>query len=354
MIITEQFGHVDGRPARAFRISDGGPVSLRLTDYGARLTELHLPGRDGTTADVVLGFDDVSSYVESPAYFGASVGRYGNRITRGRFALLGTEHRVDVNEKNNHLHGGTHGWDSRLWEVEAVDSDASSITFSTTSADGEMGFPGACDVTSTFALDGLRLTIEMTVLAHATTVVNMVHHSYFNLAGHASGDVLDQHMRIAGGFYVPVDGELMPTGEVLSVAGTPYDFLEAHPIGQHLHELPAVGADVFEGGGGWDHNWCLGVPDARGMVEAAEIVDPASGRRIRLSSTEPGLQMYTGGYLSDAIIGKGGNAYCQYAGFTLETQKFPDSPNVGHFPSTTVAEGGTYRHLMEFDFTPSE
>lgn len=352
MITIEPFGHVDGRPARAFRVSDGGPVSLRLTNYGARLTELHLPASDGTTADVVLGFDDVAPYLESPAYFGASVGRFGNRITRGQFMLLGTDYQVDVNEKTNHLHGGKHGWDSRLWDVADVDLEGASIKFTTTSADGEMGFPGACDVTSTYTLDGSRLTIEMTAFAHATTVVNMVHHSYFNLAGHASGNVLNQQMRIASDYYIPVDGALMPTGEVLAVAGTPYDFSASHPIGQHLDSLPAVGADVFEGGGGWDHNWCLRLPDARGMIEAADIVDPSSGRRVRLSSTEPGLQMYTGGYLSDAMIGKGGNPYCQYAGFTLETQKFPDSPNIGHFPSTTVLAGETYSHVMEFDFTP--
>jgi aldose 1-epimerase len=353
MIHVEPFGEVNGRSAQAIRLSDGGPITLRLTDYGARLTELHVPGRDGNTADVVLGFDDVNSYLESPAYFGASVGRFGNRITRGRFDLLGNEYQVDVNEKNNHLHGGKHGWDSRLWEVVDVGSQDSSITFTTASSDGEMGFPGACDVSTRYELDGLRLTIEMTVLAHATTVINMVHHSYFNLAGHASGDVLAQEMRIAGDYYIPVDGELMPTGEVLTVAGTPYDFRHSRPIGEQLAALPAVGADVFEGGGGWDHNWCLRLPDARGMIEAAEIVDPSSGRRLRLSSTEPGLQMYTGGYLNNAMIGKGGNAYCQYAGFTLETQKFPDSPNFAHFPSTTVMSGETYRHVMEFDFTPS-
>jgi aldose 1-epimerase len=262
-------------------------------------------------------------------------------------------HQVDVNEKNNHLHGGKDGWDSRLWDVADFDATGSSVTFTTSSVDGEMGFPGACDVRSTYTLDGLRLTIEMVVDAHATTVVNMVHHSYFNLAGHDSGDVLAQEMRIASDFYLPVDGELIPTGEVLAVAGTPFDFRERHAIGQHLAQLPPVGADVFEGGGGWDHNWCLGLPDSRGMIEAADIVDRASGRRVRLSSTEPGLQMYTGGYLSESIIGKGGRPYRQYAGFTLETQKFPDSPNVGHFPSTTAQAGETYRHVMEFDFTPS-
>jgi aldose 1-epimerase len=185
----------------------------------------------------------------------------------------------------------------------------------------------------------------------AITVINMVHHSYFNLAGHASGNVLGQQMRIGGDFYVPVDGELMPTGEILAVAGTPFDFRERHAIGLHLDALGPVGVDAFEGGSGWDHNWCLRGAGADGLVEAAEIHDPASGRTLRLRTTEPGLQMYIGGYLDDAIVGKGGSHYCQYAGFTLESQKFPDSPRFAHFPTTTVQAGETYHHEMVFDFS---
>jgi aldose 1-epimerase len=180
----------------------------------------------------------------------------------------------------------------------------------------------------------------------------MVHHSYFNLAGHASGDVLAQEMRLAGDHYVPVDGELLATGEVLAVAGTPYDFRGRHPIGRDLVALPPVGADVFQGGGGWDHNWCLrDVPDAGGLRDAAEIHDPVSGRTLRLRTTEPGVQMYTGGYLHDGIVGKGGQRYRQFAGFTLETQKFPDAPRFPHFPTTTVRAGETYRHVMVLDLT---
>ena len=350
MILEEPFGEVGGRPARAFRLDGGAGVTARLTDYGARLTELHVPGRDGQTADIVLGFDDAGAYAASPAYFGATVGRYGNRIRRGRFTLLGRDYAVDCNEKNNHLHGGRHGWDSRTWSADAG-ADGRSVTFRTTSADGEMGFPGSCTVSSTYELVGARLRITMEAVPDATTVINMVHHSYFNLAGHASGTVLDQQMRIGGDFYAPVDGELMPTGEILAVAGTPYDFRERHAIGLNLDALGPVGADVFEGGSGWDHNWCLREADADGLIEAAEIHDPASGRTLRCRSTEPGLQMYIGGYLHDGIVGKGGNRYCKYAGFTLETQKFPDSPRFGHFPTTMVRAGETYRHVMVLDLS---
>jgi aldose 1-epimerase len=348
MIPGEPFGEVDGRPARAFRLDGGAGVTARLTDYGARLTELHVPGRDGRTADIVLGFDDAQSYAASPAYFGATVGRYGNRIRRGQFTLLGRDHQVDCNEKANHLHGGRHGWDSRFWDAEAG-ADGRSITFRTSSADDEMGYPGACAVSATYELSGTRLRITMEATPDATTIINMVHHSYFNLTGQGSGNVLAQTMRIAGDFYTPVDDELLPSGEILSVAGTPLDFRQRHPIGRDIEALGAVGSAIFAGGSGYDHNWCLGLPGADGLIETAEIHDPASGRTLRLRSTEPGLQMYTGGYLTDAIVGKQGRRYCKYAGFTLETQKFPDTPRFGHFPSTMVEAGATYRQLMVFD-----
>jgi aldose 1-epimerase len=206
-------------------------------------------------------------------------------------------------------------------------------------------------VSCTYELLGTRLGITMEARPDATTVINMVHHSYFNLAGHASGDILEQQLRIAGDFYLPVNGELLPTGEILTVAGTPFDFRERHAIGLRLDALKPVRAGVFEGGSGYDHNWCLRGPATDGLVDAAEIHDPASGRTLRLRSTEPGVQMYIGGYLNDSIIGKGGNRYCRHAGFTLETQKFPDSPRFAHFPTTTVEAGDVYRHEMVFDFS---
>ena len=350
MIREEPFGEIEGRLVRAFRLDGDAGVTARLIDYGARLTELHVPGRDGQTADIVLGFDDLRSYVESPSYFGATVGRYGNRIARGQFTLLDRDHQVDCNEGRNHLHGGKDGWDRRIWDAEPG-PDGTSITFRTTSADGEMGFPGACAVRSTYELAGTRLRITMEAVPDATTVINMVHHSYFNLAGHESGHVLEQQMRIAGDFYLPVDGELLPTGEILTVAGTPFDFREQHAIGLHLDALGPVAVDGSEGGSGYDHNWCLRLAGDDGLVEAAEIHEPASGRTLRLRSTEPGVQVYIGGYLDDSIVGKGGNRYCRQAGFTLETQKFPDSPRFAHFPTTVVQAGDTYHHQMVFDFS---
>ena len=349
MIIVEEFGEVHGKPAHAWRLDSGDGLSIRVSDYGARLTELHVPDSSGETADIVLGFDDVESYIASPAYFGATVGRYGNRISKGQFQLLGRDYQLDCNEGQNHLHGGRNGWDSRIWSAD-VNEGGNSITFRTTSPDGEMGFPGTCEVESTYQVEDGKLRIIMQATPSATTIINMVHHSYYNLAGHASGSVVDQLMQLPSEFYIPVDGQLMPTGEVLKVNGTPYDFRELRPIGAAFDDLPPLGVDVFQGGSGYDHNWCLEGGSA-GLVAAAELHDPVSGRRMKMSSTEPGVQMYTGGYLHDQMFGKGAQPYCKYAGFTLETQKFPDSPRFLHFPTTTVREGETYRHEMLLEFS---
>lgn len=353
MLDEQPFGTVDGSPAKAFVIEGDEGVAIKVADYGARLIELHAPDAAGQPADIVLGFDDVADYVASPAYFGATVGRYANRIRRGQFRLNGMDVQVDCNEKANHLHGGREGWDSRLWSSE-VHPDGQGITFRTFSADGEMGFPGACEISSSYRLQGrcLRLTMEAT--PDRDTLINMVHHSYFNLAGHASGNVLQQHMRIPADFYLPVDDELLATGEVLRVDGTAFDFRGLHPIGERIDQLPPTGTAIFAGGSGYDHNWCLRGdehPQEPALMEALEVVDPASGRRLRMWTTEPGLQMYTGGYLSAEMIGKGGSPYCQYAGFTLETQKFPDSPRFPHFPSAKVQAGQTYRQVKLLEFS---
>lgn len=336
MITQDAFGVVDGLPAHSYLVDGGDGVTLKLTDFGARLVELSVPGRDDHVADVVLGFDNAQAYADSSTYFGATVGRYGNRIRGGAFTLMGRDYLVDRNEGANHLHGGRDGWDSRVWDV---DLDGDRVIFRTTSSDGEMGFPGACDIRSAYELHGRTLRITMEATPTQTTVINMVHHSYFNLAGHAGGDVLSQHMRLPSDFYVPVDDELLATGEILTVDGTAYDFRELRPIGARMQTR-----------GGYDHNWCLRADSAE-LTEAAEIYDPGSGRRLRLWTSEPGVQMYTGGYLNDQVVGKGGSRYCAFAGFTLETQKFPDSPRFAHFPTTTVHAGALYRHEMLFEFT---
>lgn len=347
MATTQGFGQVEGRQAHSFLIEGDAGISLRLTDYGARLVSLWVPGRDGDAADIVLGFDSADAYVPSPAYFGATVGQYGNRIARGRFPLLGQEYRVDCNEGVNHLHGGYAGWDRRIWDAEP---NGAGVTFRTTSLPGDMGFPGGCEVTSTYQLSGPVLRITMEAIPSETTVINMVHHSYFNLAGHGSGTVLEQHLRLPSDLYLPVDDELLPTGEILALSGTPFDFRELRPIGVPATDPSSAQTADPMATVEYDHNWCL-----RGggvwLSEAAEAYDPDSGRHMRLWTTEPGVQLYTGGNLSDGIVGKDGTRYCRFAGFTLETQKFPDSPNQAHFPSSTVRADDLYRHEMVFEFS---
>jgi len=347
------FGVVDGQPANAFVIDGGEGMSIMVTDYGARLVQAYVPDAAGHSVDVVLGLDSAQEYAASPAYFGATVGRYANRIRRGQFRLNGVAYEVDCNEKANHLHGGRHGWDSRLWDAEPH-ADGLGITFRTVSPDGEMGFPGACEIASTYRLQGRRLRLTMEATPDQDTLINMVHHSYLNLAGHGSGNVLAQQMRIPAEFYLPVDDELLATGEVLSVADTAFDFRQLHAIGELMDLLPPTGTAIFDGGAGYDHNWCLRGdehPEEPELMEALEVIDPFSGRRLQMWTTEPGLQMYTGGYLSAQIVGKGDQPYCQFAGFTLETQKFPDSPRFPHFPSSVVRAGQAYRQVKLLEFS---
>ncbi len=347
MVTVSPFGQVAGEMTRAFDIVGEDGFSLRLTDYGARLVRLTMPDRSGRVADIVLGFDDADGYATSTAYLGATVGRYGNRIRGGRLRLHGEDYQLDCNEGANHLHGGRRGWDSRIWDAD-YSPDATAITFRMTSPAGDMGFPGACEVTTTYELLGNRLRITMTARPDATTVVNMVHHSYFNLAGHGSGPALDHLMRIPADFYTPVDRELLATGEIRSVVDTRFDFRELRPIA--AAEPARTGNQEDVSAGQYDNNWCLRGGEA-GLIEAVELADPSSGRRMRMWSTEPGLQVYTGGYFDDSVAGKDGRPFCRFAGVALETQKFPDSPRFAHFPSTVVRADETYRHVMEFEFT---
>ncbi len=345
---VEEFGRIGDEPVQAVTLTNARGLRARLITYGARLTELHVPDREGRLDDIVLGFDTLDEYLATTTYFGATCGRYANRIARGRFALDGQEFQLDANEGANHLHGGREGLDRKNWALdEAGDRRA---VFRATSDDGEMGYPGRLEVTTTYELaDDDRLLITMMATTNKATPVNVVHHSYFNLAGQGSGDVLTQEMRLAAPFYTPVDGELLATGEILSVAGIPFDFMAAKPVGRDLAALGSVGAGVFEAGGGYDHNWVLGGA-GEALRECAEVRDPASGRRMTLWTDQPGVQVYTGGYLDDSIMGKGGKRLCQFAGLTLETQKFPGSPNHAHFPGSILRPGETYLHRMIFAF----
>lgn len=319
---------------QVFKIVDGANCAAVLSPYGARLMQLWVPGRGGVLADIVLGHDDVQGYLEHPGtYFGASCGRYANRIAGGRFEWLGGVVQLDCNEGVNHLHGGAQGFDTRVWQV--LRADARGVTFGLHSPDGEMGFPGDLDVEVTyeFVAKG-RLQIVMTATAAEDTVVNLVNHAYFNMAGQSSGFVDDQMLQIDADRYLPVDAALLPLGAPLAVTETPFDF----------RQLRAIGADVPAGG--FDHNFCLNGGDGPAVV----AFDPASGRGLRLYTNQPGVQLYTGSYLPEGLPGKAGAVTGARAGFTLETQVWPDSPNHADYPSALVAAGGAYDHRMEFEF----
>lgn len=349
-VAQEAWGEAGGRPVSRFTITGDRGASLVVSDFGATAISMNMPAPGGEVADVILGFDTVEAYQATPTYFGATVGRFGNRIRRGHFMLDGQPYEVGINEGPNHLHGGPDGYDKRIWAAE-MDQSANAVRFTLQSPDGDQGFPGALTITSTYQLIDSIVEITIEATTDKPTLCNPVHHSYFNLAGHASGNVLAQELQIEADFFTPVDDELIISGEVLRVAGTPFDFRTSHAIGEMIAEVPNGGAGRLPDGGfgGYDHNWCLRGEVGR-LRHALTVRDPASGRGFDLHSTEPGVHFYTGGYLNPSIIGKDGTAYPPFAGFTLETQKFPDGPNLSHVPQSRLNPGETYRQIMSFRF----
>lgn len=351
---VEHYGTTgDGRAVQRITLRCGDYRAVFI-DYGARLVEFWMPDRDGRLDDIVLGHPNLADHEAGTAYFGAICGRYGNRIRGGRLILDGAEVQLSRNEGANHLHGGVVGFDRHVWNTEWPDE--SSVRFSLEVPDGDQGFPGRLTATVDVRLGDGTLDITMSAVTDRVTVVNMVQHSYWNLAGAGSGDILDQVMWIDADFYTPVDDQLLPTGEILRIAGTPFDFRKPTPIGRHIHDVGSEGADGGSGrdapGGfaGFDHNWVLrGSPgDLRHVVT---VSDPGTGRRMELSTNEAGVQLYTAGYLTTDVAGKDGGHYAPFQGFTLETQRFPDSPNVGHFPSARLDPGDRYEHVMQFRFS---
>lgn len=349
-VTRSEFGRIGDTTITAVDIDGGSGVRLKLLSYGARLAELHVPDRQGRAADVVLAFDRIDDYSANGSFFGATCGRYGNRIRRGAFALDGKAIRVTCNEPPNHLHGGFQGFDRKPWDL-AVDATCNEVTFSLVSLDGDEGFPGEAMVSTSYRLDGDTLEVIMRGTTDQPTVLNMVNHAYWNLGGHAAGDIRGHELTLNANYYTPVDAELLTTGEILAVAGTPFDFRVPKPIGRDIDAVRYEDALHAAGGArsGYDHNWCLAGESGR-MKLCARVVDNASGRGMELHTTEPGVQFYTAGHLSDRIVGKAGVRYGKYAGFTLETQKYPNSPNCGHFPSPRLDPGQDYEHRMLYRF----
>jgi aldose 1-epimerase len=335
----------EGQAVTLYALTNAHGVELRAITYGGIITSLKVPDRSGTMGDIVLGFDRLDEYLKDHPYFGAVVGRYGNRIANGRFSLDGRSYALAKNNGPNHLHGGRKGFDKFVWEA-APSASGTAVTFSRASPDGEEGYPGTLNVRITYTLtDQNELIIDYHATTDKATPVNLTQHSYFNLTGNVAGDILGHELTIRADRYTPVDAALIPTGELAAVQDTPFDFRKPTAMGARIDERHQ---QVIHGKG-YDHNWVLN-RSGQGLQPAVRVVEPRSGRTLDIATTEPGVQFYSGNFLDGAIIGKSGRLYTQRAGFCLETQHFPDSPNQPGFPSTILRPGQAYSTKTVFTF----
>ncbi len=337
-------------PVEVYTLTNANGVEMRAITYGAIITNLKVPDRSGRFGDVVLGFDTVDGYLEATRYFGALIGRYGNRIAGGRFTLEGKTFALATNNGPHHLHGGVKGFDKVLWNAMPADgAEGVSLTFSRRSPDGEEGYPGNLQVSVRYLLtDANELAIDYRATTDKPTPVNLTQHSYFNLAAD-DGDVLGHQLLLKASRYTPVDDTLIPIGELTRVEGTPFDFRTPAAIGDRID-----GDDVqLRNGKGYDHNWVI---DRTGpaLERAASVLEPTSGRIMDVDTTEPGIQFYSGNFLDGTARGKGGRVYQHRTGFCLETQHYPDSPNHPSFPSTILHPGETYASKTVFTFGVSQ
>ena len=348
----EVFGRLgDGRTIERHWLSDD-TIKVAVLTWGATVQSLFVPDRDGQVADVALGFDGLDSYLDHTAYFGATIGRFANRVAGGRFTLGGEVYRIPANHHDNALHGGPEGFDRQVWEAQPFDADGGpALRLSRVSPDGEMGFPGTLTVSVTYILQAGQLRMSYEATTDRSTVVNLTNHTYFNLtgAGPGSGTVEDHRLEIAAGRYVPVDHEGIPLGPIDPVDGTPMDFRTAKPIGRDLR----AGTDQLRMSGGFDHNWALDRDPSSPLSRAAVASEPSTGRVLEVWTDQPGVQFYSGNFLDATLIGKGGRAYRQGDGFCLETQHFPDSPNRPDYPSTVLRPGERFASatVWRFDTT---
>lgn len=348
----EDFGTLlDGRKVEAVVLTNGHGMRVRILAYGALIQELNAPGKEGP-ADVVLGYPGMEGYLKAPNYFGATVGRYANRIGAGRFTLNGKSYQLSTNDGANTLHGGTQGFDKHLWTIADVSAgaDAASVTLTYLSADGEEGYPGALSVSATYRLnEANELSIDYQAVAGAPTIVNITNHSYFNLAGAAAGvSILDQRLTIPADSYTPVDATLIPTGEFRPVAGTAFDFRSPVRIGERIRD----GKDEqLRVGRGYDHNWVVSRAPIEGMQLLARMEDPGSRRVLEIFSNQPGIQFYSGNFLDGTVTGKDGTIYRMGDGVCLEPQIFPDTPNKPAFGSAELKPGGVYQNRIVYRFS---
>ena len=326
------WGMTDGKPVYLYSLVNRSGMTVKISSYGATITSWTIDASGDSNKNVVLGFDSLTGYLAKPPYFGATVGRYGNRIARGKFSLDGKAFQLPLNDGKNTLHGGIKGFDKQVWTASAVTDSMPSLTLHYVSRDGEEGFPGNLSVSVQFKLDDdgtLHLLYDAST--DQPTPVNLTNHSYFNLGGNAAHNILDDQLMIFAAKYTPVDSTLIPTGELKPVFGTPFDFMHATRIGARITEVK----------GGYDHNWVLNRNSAQ-LQTVAVLTDAVAGRKLTVSTTEPGLQFYTGNFLDGTLVNRDGKHIGKHAALCLETQHFPDSPNEPGFPSSIVRPGHPY------------
>ena len=338
----------DGTSVELFTLTNASGAEVRITNYGGIVTAIKVPDRNGKLDDVVLGYDALDGYIKNPTYFGAVIGRYANRIGKAQFKLEGKTYKLAANNDVNTLHGGIKGFDKAVWRADPFEKPGSvGVVLTYTSVDGEEGYPGtlAARVTYTFN-DANELIADYTATTDKPTVLNLTNHSYFNLGGEGSGDVLGHQLTLSADRFTPADATLIPTGELASVAGTPFDFRTSTPIGARID----ADDPQLKLGLGYDHNFVINRQN-NDLVPAARVKEPKTGRILEVRTTEPGVQLYTANHLDGSVIGKAGHAYGKRNAFCLETQHYPDSPNKPSFPTTTLRPGETFHSQTVYAFS---
>ena len=349
-ITTEDWGERDGKKVMLYTLTNKNGVAVKITNYGATITSWVTPDKNGNKSNIVLGFDSLSGYLQKPSipYFGAVVGRYGNRIGKAQFSIDGNAYKLAANNGANNLHGGNKGFDKMVWDATPSSDNTRSVTLNYLSKDGEEGFPGNLKTTVKYTLtDDNELLIQYDAETDKATPVNLTNHSYFNLTGDISNLILDHKVWIDADKFTPVDAGLIPTGELKSVQGTPFDFTAPHKIGERIKSVPGSAP------GGYDHNWVLN-NQANSLKLAAWVTDSLSGRKLEVFTTEPGLQFYTGNFLNGSIKNRDGKPIPKNAAFCMETQHYPDSPNKPEFPSTILKPGDKYHTETKYKISVAQ
>jgi aldose 1-epimerase len=360
-IVKSSFGNLPatwpanpGAAVDKYTLTNSNGMQISILTYGGILQSVNVPDRHGKMTDVVLGFANIggytsAAYVKSNPYFGALIGRYGNRIAKGMFTLNGVTYQLPINNNGNSLHGGTVGFNQHIWAAQPVKTSKTvGLSLTLVSPDGDQGYPGQLTANVVYTLDNNnQITLTYTATNTKPTVVNLTNHSYWNLAGEGSGTIYDQELKLNADTYTPTDATQIPTGAIDKVAGTPMDFRSFHSIGERIRDDFAQ----LKIGQGYDHNWVLNRKGKSGLVQAAVVHDPVSGRVLTISTTEPGIQFYSGNFLDGTLYGTSGHEYRQGDGLALETQHYPDSPNHANFPTTVLRPGQTYKSQTVLAFS---